>query len=99
MNITVSGDNLNIGHNLSQFTRKRISLVFIKYSFVPVSCNITFSKDQSRFKCYISSYFDASVGFQSKCDDRDIYNSMKICVSKFEKQIRRFKRRLKVYKQ
>ena len=97
MNITISGDNLNLGSHLNFYTQKKISDIFAKYSCNPVSCKITFAKNQNRFDCYISSYLDASVGFQSKYSDRDIYSSLKICMSRFEKQIRRFKRKTKVH--
>ena len=97
MNITVSGDNLEVGDTLNRYTKDKISLVFAKYSFNPVHCNITFSKNQNEFDCYISSYIDASVGFQSKHSDRDVYTSLRVCMYRFEKQLRRFKRKLKVH--
>ena len=97
MNIIVSGDNLSLGKNLDFYARKKVSCVFRKYSFNPVYCNITFSKSQNRFDCYISSYLDASIGVQSKHSDRDVYASLKVCISRFEKQIRRFKRKLRVH--
>ncbi len=96
MNIIVSGDNLNLGENLNFYTQNKMSEVFTKYSFNPVYCNITFTRNRGNFDCYISSYLDASIGFQSKHSDKNIYNSLRVCISRFEKQVRRFKRKIKV---
>lgn len=95
MEIQIFGKQIDLGDALSAHMSEKISAGVIKYSENPISAQVTFSKDRHEFLCDITVHL--STGLQTKARGRanEIYASGDDALDRMEKQLRRYKRRLK----
>lgn len=100
MHIKVSGKHIDIGDALRTHVEERLETAVAKYFDRAVGANVVFSRDaRNFFKC--DSAVDLSTGLhaQSQAQAPDIYAAFEQSVERIEKQIRRYKRRLKNHHQ
>lgn len=100
MHIKVSGKHIDVGDALRSHVEDRLEQAVAKYFDRAVGANVVFSRDaRNFFKC--DSAVDLSTGLhaQSQAAADDIYAAFEQAVERIEKQIRRYKRRLKNHHQ
>jgi len=95
MHIQVSGKNLDVGMALTTHVEERLTDVVSKYTERPVEGNVTFSKEGHEFVCDISVHLSTGLNSQAKGRASDVYACFDGALSRMEKQLRRYKRRLK----
>jgi ribosomal subunit interface protein len=95
MAIQVNGKQIDIGQALKTYVENKIDEIITKYSTKNIDSNITFSKDRHEFLCDITSHLATGITTQSKGKSDNIYESFDAAINKVEKQLRRYKRRLK----
>ena len=95
MHIQVIGKQIDVGESLTGHVETRLSDMVNKYAERPVDAVVTFSKDRHEF--LVDATVHLSTGLTSKAQSRatDIYDSFQGCLERMEKQLRRYKRRLK----
>jgi len=95
MRIQVNGKQMDVGENLSSHAQGRISDVATKYAERPVEAIITFSKDRHEFLTESSVHLSTGLTAKAKGRATDVYDSFDQSLERMEKQLRRYKRRLK----
>lgn len=95
MRYKVSGIHIDVGDALTQHVETELGEVVRKYAERPTDANIIFSKDATEFVCEATVHLSTGLTSQAKSHAFDIYESFEKCCNKIEKQMRRYKRRLK----
>lgn len=95
MRIQVSGKQIEIGDALRSHVEDKLTDSVGKYFDRPVEAIITFSKDRHEFIADSSVHLPTGITVQAKARADEIYASFDGAVERMEKQLRRYKRRLK----
>ena len=95
MHIQVSGKQLRIGTSLMNYVKEQLFIINNKFLLRPTNANITFRKENHEFRCEASIHL--SSGLKACCTGRgrEIYDSYQNSVSRLEKILRRYKRKLR----
>jgi len=99
MQIQVHGKHIDVGDALRTHVNTRLVDVVGKYSERPVEAIVTFSKDGHEFVCDASVHLSTGLTAQAKGRAVDIYDGFEGAATRMEKQLRRYKRRLKDHHQ
>jgi ribosomal subunit interface protein len=95
MRIQVNGKHIDVGDALRTHVSDRLQDVAGKYAERPVEAIVTFSKDGHRFVADTSIHLSTGLTAQAKAHSNEIYESFDSAAERIEKQLRRYKRRLK----
>jgi ribosomal subunit interface protein len=95
MRIQVSGKQIDIGDALRVHVEDRLTDSVAKYFDRPVEAIVTFSRDRHEYIADSSVHLPTGMTVQAKARADEIYASFEGAVDRMEKQLRRYKRRLK----
>lgn len=95
MLIKVNGIHIDIGDALREHVETHLQAGIKKYSENPIDATVTFSPDRHEFKCECSTHISTGLNAQASGRAGDIYASFDQALERIEKQLRRYKRRLK----
>jgi ribosomal subunit interface protein len=95
MRYQISGKQLDIGESLTNHVKDGIGEIVTKYAQRPTEITVTFSKDAHEFKCESTIHLSTGITVAAEGKSTEIYDSFEKCSEKIEKQLRRYKRRLK----
>lgn len=95
MRIQVSGKQIDIGDALRTHVEDRLLEAVGKYFDRPVDAVVTFSKDRHEFCSDSSVHLPTGMIVQAKAKAGEIYASFEGALERMEKQLRRYKRRLR----
>ncbi len=95
MRIQVSGKQIDIGDALRSHVVEALGLAVGKYADRPVEAVVTFSRDRHEFVCDASVHLSTGLTSQARSRAAEIYAAFDGCTERMEKQLRRYKRRLK----
>ena len=95
MRYQISGQQIDIGEALQNHVRNELNVIIQKYAERPVGATISFSKDAHEFVCEATVHLSTGLTAQAKARAVEIYAAFDNCGEKMEKQLRRYKRRLK----
>lgn len=95
MRIQVSGKQMDIGEALRSHVEDRLNEAVGKYFDRPVDAVVTFWRDRHEFIADTSVHLPTGMTAQAKAKADEIYASFEGSVERMEKQLRRYKRRLK----
>lgn len=95
MKYQISGKQIDTGEALRSRVKEVFDEVTDKYAERPTDANIVFSKSGSEFACEATIHLSTGLSAQAKARAHEIYASLDQCADKLEKQLRRYKRRLK----
>lgn len=95
MRYQISGKQIDIGEALQEHVKTGLGVVMEKYAQRPTIANVVFSRDASQFACEVALHLSTGLTAQARAQAHDIYASFDLCRDKLEKQLRRYKRRLK----
>jgi len=95
MHIQVNGKQFDVGDSLRGHVEDRILAAVEKYSENPIDGVVTFSRDAHEIVCDATAHL--STGMHAKASGRagDPYAAAEAACDRIEKQLRRYKRRLK----
>lgn len=99
MRIQVNGKHIDVGESLTSHVESRLAEAVAKYSERPVEGVVTFSKDRYEFVADATVHLSTGLTTKAKGRASDIYDSFEACLERMEKQLRRYKRRLKDHHQ
>jgi ribosomal subunit interface protein len=97
MQIQINGKQIDIGDALRTHVETRLEGAVEKYADRAVDAHVTFSRQGSFFKADCKVHLPTGLDVQAGGSDADIYAAFENCVERIEKQLRRYKRRLKDY--
>ncbi|CUK08847.1 ribosome-associated translation inhibitor RaiA [Shimia thalassica] len=95
MRYQITGKQIDIGDALQTHVKDELSTVVSKYAERPTDANIVFSKSAHEYVCEATVHLSTGLTAQAKAHATEIYSAFDGCNEKMEKQLRRYKRRLK----
>ena len=95
MRYQITGKHIDIGDALQTHVKDQLSAVVSKYAERPTDANIVFSKSAHEYVCEATVHLSTGLTAQAKAHTTEIYAAFDDCAEKMEKQLRRYKRRLK----
>ncbi len=95
MHTKISGKHIDIGDALRTHVEERLTDSVTKYFDRPVDSSVVFSRDGHGYKCDTSVHLPTGLHATAHATHADIYGAFEQSTDRLEKQIRRYKRRLK----
>jgi ribosomal subunit interface protein len=95
MRYQISGRQLDVGEALQSHVKAELGAVMDKYSQRPTEAVVVFSRDAHLFVCEAVVHLSSGLTAQSRGQAPDIYAAFDSCRERMDKQLRRYKRRLK----
>ena len=95
MQYQITGKHIDIGDALQTHVKAGVGEVVGKYSGRPTDANIVFSKSGHEYVCETVIHLSTGLTAQAKAHDHEIYACFEKSCEKIDKQLRRYKRRLK----
>ncbi|MFV2054336.1 ribosome hibernation-promoting factor, HPF/YfiA family [Aliiroseovarius sp. YM-037] len=95
MRYQISGKQIDIGDALQVHVKEELGNVVDKYAERPTDAQIIFSRSAHEFVCEATVHLSTGLTAQAKAHANEIYAAFDQCSEKMEKQLRRYKRRLK----
>ena len=95
MRYQISGKQIDIGTALQQHVRSEIDTVIEKYGQRPTDAVVVFSRVAHQFACEAAVHLSTGLSVQARAQAGEVYAAFDACRDKMEKQLRRYKRRLK----
>ena len=95
MRYQVSGKQIDIGEALRKHVEESLGDAVKKYAERPTDATVVFSRDAAEFICEITVHLSTGLTSQAKARAFEIYEAFDKTCDKIEKQMRRYKRRLK----
>jgi len=95
MRYQISGKQIDIGEALQTHVKTELNEVVQKYAERPTDANVIFSRSAHEFVCEATIHLSTGLSATAKAHAHEIYAAFESCAEKMEKQLRRYKRRLK----
>lgn len=95
MRYQISGRQIDIGNALQVHVKDELNVMVKKYAERPTDANVIFSKSGHEFVCEATVHLSTGLTATAKAHETEIYAAFDSCAAKMEKQLRRYKRRLK----
>ncbi|WP_299348962.1 ribosome-associated translation inhibitor RaiA [uncultured Shimia sp.] len=95
MRYQITGKHIDVGDALQTHVKDELGAVVGKYAERPTDANIIFSKSAHEYVCEATVHLSTGLTAQAKAHATEIYAAFDDCSAKMEKQLRRYKRRLK----
>lgn len=95
MRIQVNGKHLDVGESLTEHVTARLNDTIGKYAERAVEGMVTFSKDRHEFISDAKVHLSTGLTAKSQARATDVYDAFDGALARMEKQLRRYKRRLK----
>lgn len=95
MRVNISGKQIDIGSALQTHVSDEIDGIIDKFSTRATDANVTFSKDGHEFMSEVAIHLTSGLTVNAQARANEIYASFDSAADKMEKQLRRYKRRLK----
>ena len=95
MRYKISGKQIDIGDALQTHVKNSLGAAVEIYAERPTDANVIFSKNASEFVCEATVHLSTGLTAQARAHAHEIYGAFDSCCEKMEKQLRRYKRRLK----
>jgi len=95
MRYQISGKQIDIGEALQTHVKAELGEAVKKYAERPTDAQVVFSKSAHEFVCEATVHLSTGLTAAAKAHDTEIYGAFDKCNEKMEKQLRRYKRRLK----
>ena len=95
MQVQVSGKQIDIGEALRTHVNDRLTDAVSKYFDRPFDADVTLSKEGHGFRADCNVHLSSGIKLKATGEAADIYASFDGAADRLEKQVRRYKRRLK----
>ncbi len=95
MRYQISGKQIDIGEALQTHVKAELGEVVEKYAQRPTEVVIVFSRVAHEFVCETVIHLSTGLNAQAKGHAHEIYAAFESCREKMDKQLRRYKRRLR----
>lgn len=95
MRYQISGKQIDIGEALQSHVKSELGEIVDKYAERPTDATIIFSKSAHEYNCEATVHLSTGLTASARAHATEIYAAFDSCSEKMEKQLRRYKRRLK----
>ncbi|HJD57531.1 MAG TPA: ribosome-associated translation inhibitor RaiA [Rickettsia endosymbiont of Sericostoma sp.] len=97
MQVSVSGQHISIGNSLQDYVKSRTTQVAAKYFSTIINANVHFSKQGFQLVCdiVVNDGTGRHIILKGNAASDDIYSAFDAALSRLEKQLRKYKSKLK----
>lgn len=95
MRYQISGRQMDIGEALQTHVKAELGEVIDKYAQRPTDAVVSFSRVAHEYVCESTIHLSTGLTAQAKGHASEIYAAFESCREKMDKQLRRYKRRLR----
>jgi ribosomal subunit interface protein len=95
MRYQISGKQIDIGDALQTHVKDSLGAAVGKYAERPTDATVIFSRSGAEFVCEATVHLSTGLTASAKAHAHEIYAAFDSACDKMEKQLRRYKRRLK----
>ncbi|MEX0282752.1 MAG: ribosome-associated translation inhibitor RaiA [Arenibacterium sp.] len=95
MRYQISGKQIDIGEALQTHVKTELDEAVKKYAERPTDAIVIFSRSAHEYVCEATVHLSTGLTASAKSHATEIYAAFEGCTEKMEKQLRRYKRRLK----
>ena len=95
MRYQISGKQIDIGEALQTHVKTELDDILSKYAGRPTDANVVFSKSAHEYVCESVVHLSTGLNAQATGKATEIYAAFDASSEKMDKQLRRYKRRLK----
>lgn len=95
MRYQISGKQIDIGEALQTHVKTELEAILSKYAGRPTEAYVVFSKSAHEYICEAVVHLSTGLTAQATGKATEIYAAFDSCGEKMDKQLRRYKRRLK----
>jgi ribosome hibernation promoting factor len=95
MKVRVSGKQIEIGAALPKEVRSRLETAVSKHFDGGADANVVFSHDGPFFRADCAVHLDSGAVMKAEGEGKDAYLAFETVLDRLEKQLRRYKRKLK----
>jgi ribosomal subunit interface protein len=95
MRYQISGKQIDVGEALQTHVKAEMGEVVEKYAQRPTECVVVFSKVAHEYVCEAVIHLSTGLTAQAKGHATEIYAAFESCREKMDKQLRRYKRRIR----
>jgi ribosomal subunit interface protein len=95
MRYQISGKQIDIGEALQTHVKDSLGAAVGKYAERPTDANVIFSRSGAEYACEATVHLSTGLTASAKGHAHEIYAAFDSACEKMEKQLRRYKRRLK----
>ena len=99
MRYQISGKQIDIGEALQTHVKAELGEVVEKYAQRPTDAIVVFSKSAHEYVCEATIHLSTGLSAQAKGQASEIYAAFESCREKMDKQLRRYKRRIRNHHQ
>ena len=95
MRYQISGKQIDVGEALQTHVKAELGEVVEKYAQRPTECVVVFSRSAHEYVCEAVIHLSTGLTAQAKGHATEIYAAFESCREKMDKQLRRYKRRIR----
>ncbi|WP_281981203.1 ribosome hibernation-promoting factor, HPF/YfiA family [Thalassorhabdomicrobium marinisediminis] len=95
MRYQITGKQIDVGEALQTHVQTELGAVIGKYAGRPTDANVVFSKSGHEYVCEAEVHLSTGLTAQARGHATEIYSAFDSATEKMDKQLRRYKRRLK----
>jgi ribosomal subunit interface protein len=95
MRYKISGKQMDVGEALEGRVRQDIGDMVEKYAQRPTDAFVVFSRDSFAYVCEATIHLSTGITVSARGQSADVYAAFDACREKMDKQMRRYKRRLR----
>lgn len=95
MRYQISGRQIDVGEALQTHVKSELAETVEKYSQRPTDATVIFSRNAHEFLCESTVHLSTGLTAAAKGNATEIYAAFEACRERMDKQLRRYKRRLK----
>lgn len=95
MRYQISGKQIDVGEALQTHVKSELGGTFEKYAQRPTDATVFFSRDASSFHCDATVHLSTGLTVSAKGHSHEIYAAFEAARERMDKQVRRYKRRLR----
>lgn len=95
MRYQISGKQIDVGEALQTHVKAELGEVVEKYAQRPTECVVVFSRSAHEYVCEAVIHLSTGLTAQARGHAAEIYAAFESCREKLDKQLRRYKRRIR----
>lgn len=95
MRYQISGKQIDVGEALQTHVKAELGEVVEKYAQRPTECVVVFSRSTYEYVCEAVIHLSTGLTAQARGHAAEIYAAFESCREKLDKQLRRYKRRIR----
>jgi ribosomal subunit interface protein len=95
MRYQISGRQIDVGEALQSHVKAELGDTFGKYAQRPTDATVIFSRDAYEFHCEATVHLSSGLTVSARGQSPEVYAAFDACRERMDKQVRRYKRRLR----